>query len=62
MKRIQHRVDSKRAPKAPPLPKEAIATGPRELFVPRTQTLYDIVWNGQRGDFSLVGAEMEQPR
>lgn len=46
MKRIQHRVDSKRRPKAPPpLPKEVTPTAPRE-YVDRFGIEYVVVWHG----------------
>jgi hypothetical protein len=52
--KYRHRVERVRDPKAAPaLPKESIQTGPREVFVPRTQRLYDIVWAGQKSDPDL---------
>lgn len=52
--KYRHRVERIRDPKPPaPLPKEAIQVGPREIYVPRTKQLYEVVWCGQKSDPDL---------
>jgi hypothetical protein len=52
--KYRHRVDRVREPQAPPaLPKEAVITGPRTLYVPRTGREYDVVWCGAKTDPDL---------
>lgn len=54
IKPIMHRVDSKKAPKAPPvLPKEAVQTGPKE-YVDRWGVLYEVIFNGERDQYLTV--------
>jgi len=48
-------VVSKLARKAPPtLPKEVVETGPR-TYRDRWGIEYEVKWNGQPSDFSLIG-------
>ena len=49
---IRHRVESKRQPQPPPLPKEVEPIGPR-AYRDRFGREYDVIWSGQRGDRDL---------
>jgi hypothetical protein len=58
MKKILHRVDRKREPTPPALPKEVTPIGPR-TYVDRWGVEFLVVWQGSD---DLCSSAMEQPR